>query len=251
MSHYDFSNRVALVTGGNAGIGKACSEAFAYAGATVIVSARREEESLELVKTLQNSGKKAIFIKADMAKDEEINDLFQKIQKDYGQLDFAVNNAGVTGRIKTPFEDYTLEDWHQVMNINGAGVFRCMQEEIKIMKKQGYGVIINMSSVAGVSAGRASPIYTASKHAVVGLTRFAAKTIGAENIRVNAICPGMTDTDMTQDASVFRGSNTLSSIPVGRLGKPEEIAETALWLCSDHSGFVNGSTIIIDGGILA
>lgn len=251
MSKSMFKDRVALVTGGNAGIGKACSIAFAAEGVMVIIAARREDASLAVVKEIQDQGGKACFIKTDLSRDEDIEHLFQKINSEHRKLDFAVNNVGMTGPTGIPFEERSLKDWNMVMNLNLTSVFRSMQEEIKIMKKQQHGVITNVSSVAGLVAGLASPVYTASKHGIIGLTRHAAKELGPFNIRVNAMCPGMTDTDMTAESDRFRSPALLSRIPLGRLGKPEEIANAILWLCSDASSFVTGSTLLADGGYLA
>jgi NAD(P)-dependent dehydrogenase (short-subunit alcohol dehydrogenase family) len=246
-----FENRVVLVTGGNSGIGKACSERFAEAGATVIIAARREDEGQKIVEEICQRDGKAVFIKTDLQLESDIVNLFNTIKQKYHRLDFAINNAGATGRYPLAFEDYTLQDWQQVMNLNLTSVFRSMQEEIKLMKTQGHGVIINVSSIAGLYSGQVSPLYTASKHGVIGLTRYAARHCGQFNIRVNALCPGVTETPLTDNPEVFKSQALLARIPMGRVGKPEEIADAAIWLCSDSAAFATGATITIDGGFLA
>jgi NAD(P)-dependent dehydrogenase (short-subunit alcohol dehydrogenase family) len=248
---FDFKNKTLLITGGNSGLGKACALMFAQAGAKVIISARREKESLAVIDEIKTAGGDASFIQVDLANPDSINNMMKETLQTFGQLDFAINNAGVVGNTQKPFTDFSEDDYNLVMDINVKGMFLSMQQQLKIMKQQKYGVIINLSSVAGLKAGRASPLYTASKHAVIGLTRAAAKEHAKLGIRINAICPALIETPMLVDAKFYNGKPISEGIPVGRLGKPEEVANAACWLCSDLSAYVTGIALPVDGGIMA
>ncbi len=248
---FDFNNKAVIVTGGNSGIGKACALMFGQYGANVVIAARREIEGEAVVDEIKSQGGEAIFIKTDVASVDSIRAMTAKTINQYSAIDFAINNAGVVGKVKTPLADFTEDDFDMVMDINVKGVFIAMQLQLKQMMQQKAGVIINMSSVAGLRAGRASSIYTTSKHAVVGMTRAAAKEYAPHGIRVNAICPALVETPMIVDAKFYNGKPISESIPVGRLGHVEEVASACCWLCSDLAAYTTGVSLPIDGGILS
>ncbi len=246
---FDFSGKVALITGGNSGIGRACALLFASAGAEVVITARRVEQGEAVVNDILSRGGKAHFISADMQQLDSIPGLIENIVQTAGRIDFAVNNAGMLGPVNTAFEDYSLASFNQVMTVNVKAVFVCMQVQLKHMAAQASGSIINVSSIAGLKAGRASCAYTASKHALVGLTRAAAKEYASQGVRVNAICPGLISTPMTVDAKYYNGKPVSQAIPVGRMGQVEEVAAAVGYLCADQSAFVTGVALPLDGGL--
>lgn len=244
---------VALVTGGNSGIGKATSLAFARIGAKVVIAARRIKESEEIVDNIRNEGGEAIFVRTDVSIAEEVKQLIQTIVETYGRLDWACNNAGVEGSKSTIIE-CSEENWDQVIDINLKGVWLCMRYEISQMLKQGGGVIVNISSIAGFLGIAGFGPYSASKHGVIGLTKTAAREYSKYGIRINAVCPGSIYTQMIErmdggpiDSSSYRITRTA----MGRLGSPEEIASVVLWLCSDAASYVTGHSLVADGGALA
>jgi NAD(P)-dependent dehydrogenase (short-subunit alcohol dehydrogenase family) len=253
----DFSQKVALVTGGNAGIGKATALAFAEQGAKVAIAARNLERCQEVVQEIKDHGGEAIAIQADISRAADVERMIQTIIDTYGQLDCAFNNAGTLGHMR-PLIDLTEADFDEVMSVNLKGTWLCMKYEILQMLKQGMGCIVNNSSISGVLATPDASFYNASKHGILGLTKCAAVEYVKSGIRVNAVCPGSFPTDMLND---FIGHNTnneqefktreqrfLRSIPAGRFGALQEIADAVLWLCSDASRFVIGQAVIVDGG---
>jgi len=248
-----FDGKVALVTGGASGIGRVAAEAFARQGARVLVSDVDIEGTHHTVKSINEAGGQARGFKADVTQASEINTMVGELKGTWGKLDFALNNAGIDGdRARTA--DYSEATWAKVISINLTGVFLCMKYEIPMMLENGGGVIINMSSVAGVTGFVAHSAYTASKHGVIGLTKTAALEYAKQGIRVNAICPCYTRTPMiekivTSDPGLE--SKLKSRIPVGRLGTPEEVAAAAIYLCSDAASFINGHSLMMDGGIMA
>jgi NAD(P)-dependent dehydrogenase (short-subunit alcohol dehydrogenase family) len=245
-----FQDKVVLVTGGNSGIGRATATAFAAEGAQVVIAARRENLGAEVVKEIKDKGGEAVFIKTDVTLPEDIENLFKAITAKYGRLDCAYNNAGM-GIPARRLARTTMDDWDIVMNTNLRGVWLCMKYEIPIMAKQGGGTIVNCSSIAGIRSEDGMSLYAASKHAVLGLTRAAALETAQRNIRVNAVCPGFIETPMVEETckqSPTMRDAILSMIPLGRFGKPEEIAGAVLWLCSSASSFMTGKEMVIGGG---
>ena len=248
-----FQGKVALVTGGNSGIGRATAQAFAREGAKVVIAARRASEGDETVGMINQANGEAIFVKTDVSKASDVEALMQKTVETYGRLDCAFNNAGVYG-IEVPVHEYTEEDWEYVMDINLKGVWLCMRSEIRQMLKHGGGAIVNDSSTSGLVGGQRESAYVASKHGVIGLTKSAALEYAMDGIRVNAVCPGWIRTPMVESivsTSPEREALAISKEPVGRMGTPEEVAEAVVWLCSDAASFVTGHSMAVDGGILA
>ena len=246
------SGKVAIVTGGSSGIGKATAIAFAREGAKVVVASRREKEGQETVKQVQSAGSEGFFIKTDVSKETDVSAMVEKTIATYGHLDYAFNNAGIE-QIPTPLVEQTEETFDQVMDINVKGVWLCMKHQIPQMLVSGGGAIVNMSSIAGIIGAPGLPIYVASKHAVLGLTKSVALEYAKEGIRINAVCPGMIETDLLD--RVFANQEVKERLiamhPIGRVGKPEEIAEAVVWLCSDKASFVTGQSLPLDGGYVA
>lgn len=244
--------KVAIVTGGSSGIGKATAIAFAREGAKVVVASRREKEGQETVKQVQSAGSEGFFIKTDVSKETDVSAMVEKTIATYGHLDYAFNNAGIE-QIPTPLVEQTEETFDQVMDINVKGVWLCMKHQIPQMLVSGGGAIVNMSSIAGMIGAPGLPIYVASKHAVLGLTKSVALEYAKEGIRINAVCPGMIETDLLDRAFANQEvkERLIAMHPIGRVGKPEEIAEAVVWLCSDKASFVTGQSLPLDGGYVA
>lgn len=245
--------KVAIVTCGNSGIGRATAIALAREGAKVTVAARRASEGEETVRLVKEAGSDAIFVKTDVAIENDVRSLVEKTVDTYGRLDYAVNNAGI-GEKMTPLVEQTSEKFDQIINTNVRGVWLSMKYEIPMMIKNGGGSIVNTSSGAGLVGFPQMPVYIASKHAVLGLTKSAALEYAKSGIRINAIAPGGVETDMLmqtvgddhQFLETFRSMH-----PIGRIGRPEEIANTIVWLLSDKASFVLGHTLLVDGGIVS
>ena len=245
-----FNGKVAIVTGGSSGIGRATAIAFARERAYVVVASRREDEGLETVKLVKEAGSDGLFVKTDVAKPADIGAMVEKTVESYGRLDYAFNNAGVE-QVPTPLLEQTEEDFDRIININVKAVWLCMQHQIRQMLKNGGGAIVNMSSVAGLIGASTMPIYVASKHAVVGLTKSVALEYAKEGIRVNAVCPGYIQTPMVETFGKQLQEQIIQMHPIGRAGKPEEIANAVVWLCSDKASFVIGHSLTLDGGYVA
>ena len=248
-----FGGKVALVTGGSSGIGRATASAFAGEGANVVVADVLVEGGGETVRMIKEAGGEAIFVKTDVSKATEVEALIKKIVETYGRLDCAINNAGIEGTM-APTADCTEENWDRTININLKGVWLCMKYEIPQMLKQGGGTIVNTASVAGLVGLQGLPAYCASKGGVVQLTRTAALEYARAGIRVNAVCPGVIRTPMVDRliAAQPEMEEALTAMePVGRTGKPEEVAEAVVWLCSDAASFVTGHAMVVDGGFVA
>jgi len=245
-------NKVALITGGTSGIGRETAILFAKHGAKVVFTGRREAEGNETLGLVRAAGGDALFLKSDVSKASDVQSIVQKTVEKYGRLDVAFNNAGVEGAW-IPLAEQTEENWDYVHNINLKGLFLCLKYEIQQMTKQGTGgAIVNMSSVAGLMGFAGSGIYVASKHGVIGLTKVAAIECAPAKIRVNAVCPAVIETPMADRA--FGDPATSDRVramhPLGRFGKPGEVVEAVLWLCSEKSSFTTGQYIAIDGGLL-
>jgi NAD(P)-dependent dehydrogenase (short-subunit alcohol dehydrogenase family) len=247
-----FEGKVALVTGGSSGIGRATALAFAAEGARVAIGARRSAEGEETVRLIQQRGGEALFVLTDVSVPEQVQALVDSTVEPWGRLDYAVNNAGIEGTPFVPIADYALDVWDQVIGVNLKGVFLSMKCQVPHLLKQSGSAIVNISSIAGLVGGVGGAAYHASKHGVVGLTKTVALEYAAQGLRVNAICPAVIRTPMAD--RFFKGleASTVDGFhPLGRAGTPEEAAAAVLWLCSPQSSFVTGQALAVDGGFTA
>ena len=249
-----FEGRVALITGGSSGIGRAAALAFAKEGAKVAAVDIAISGGEETVRMIREKGGDAVFIEADISRTADVESMVNRTVSTFHRLDFAFNSAGVLARENAPIADCSIDEWERVLSTNLKGVFLCMKFELRQMKAQGKGAIVNTASTHGmVGAGHGISAYVASKHGVVGLTKAAALEYAQDGIRVNAVCPGHTDTPLIENfmSDPKRRAGVIQSYPLGRLGTPEEIAAAVLWLCSDAASFVTGHAMAVDGGFLA
>lgn len=252
MSQLSFSGKVALVTGAAAGIGKVTAKRFAQQGATVIVS-DIDAAGEAVAQNIIDSGGDAVFKQCDVSCTESVDALFEFIASKYGKLDAAFNNAGVDIE-NSKLADGSMDTYNKIMDVNVKGVWLCMQKEINLMLASGGGAIVNTASIAGLGAAPTMSIYSASKHAVIGLTKSAAIEYAKKSIRVNAVCPAVIDTDMYRRALDGDPKKELAISrlhPVGRVGQPEEVAAAVLYLCSSDAGFSTGVALPVDGGSTA
>lgn len=246
-----FTGKVALVTGATSGIGKATAFAFAREGATVVLAGRREHLGREVQEEIERAGGTACYVKTDVRKIEDIENLFRTILDRFGRLDLAFNNAGVSLPHIPTITKVTLEEWDLVMETNLRGVWLCMKHEIPIMLGQGGGVIVNTSSILGFTGEYGLSHYCATKHGILGLTKTAALEYCGKNIRINAVCPGPILTEMLEAAVPFVPTMMdmmKNGTAVKRVGGPEEVAEAVIWLCTDEAAFMIGQELVVDGG---
>ncbi|TAE72683.1 MAG: glucose 1-dehydrogenase [Bacteroidetes bacterium] len=248
-----FSNKVALITGAAAGIGKETAIQFAKLGAKIILSDINETEGQKITELIKELGQEAHFFKCDVADAKQVTDLLNFTNNTYQRLDFAVNNAGISGKL-SPTINYPIDEYLKVIAINQNGVFYGMQEQLKIMLPQKSGCIVNIASVAGLRGMPMSSPYAASKHAVIGLTKSVALEMASKNIRVNAVCPVFTLTNMVESMFIDRPDfeeKLRLGIPMKRYGTVTDVANQIIWLCSDESSFITGQSLSVDGGIMA
>lgn len=249
-----FENKVVLITGGASGIGRMCALVFAREGATIVISDVNDEGGAATMTLVGKITDKIHYVHADVSRAEDVARMVKTTLDRFGGLHAAVNSAGVAGTFQSPTHETDEATYDKVMNINVKGVWLCLRVEIPAILRSGGGAIVNLASVAGLVGAIGASIYVASKHAVVGLTRTAALEYARENLRVNAVCPSFIDTPMVAD---FTGSNEAlakriqGASPMKRLGRPEEVAETIVWLCSERASFINGATVAVDGGLTA
>jgi NAD(P)-dependent dehydrogenase (short-subunit alcohol dehydrogenase family) len=242
-----FEGKTAFITGAASGIGRAAAVAFAAEGARVVVADRSEAELQETAEQVRAAGGEVLAITCDVSIPEQVQAAVAQALQAFGRIDCAFNNAGVENKAAL-LHEIELEEWDRILNINLRGAFICMKHEIAQMVRQGGGVVVNTSSGAGIRGVAGGASYAASKHGMIGMTKSAALDYAKQNIRVNCVLPGNIATPMMDR---FTGGDIQKAIdlePVGRLGKPEEIAEAVLWMCSDLGGFVTGASIVVDGG---
>jgi NAD(P)-dependent dehydrogenase (short-subunit alcohol dehydrogenase family) len=246
--------KVALVTGAGGGIGLATAEAFAKTGASVVLADRDEERIGKAAERLRAAGYNAIGVICDVTDAAQVEAMIERAVGTYGRLDAAFNNAGVNSEAAA-FLETSDDEFERVINVNLRGVWNCMKGELRQMTAQGSGAIFNCSSIGGLKGSKGRSAYSASKHAVIGLTRSAALDYAAKGIRINAVCPGMVNTPMAAfvtknyDPEIVR--RMVAQEPIGRFGEPEEIAAAVVWLCSPAASFMVGHAMTVDGGLLA
>jgi NAD(P)-dependent dehydrogenase (short-subunit alcohol dehydrogenase family) len=244
------AGKVAFVTGAANGIGRATALAFAREGAGVVVADVSEQDNQETARLVEEAGGRALAIRCDVSRADEVKAALDKAVEAFGRLDYAFNNAGLEQPV-TAAADLTEEQWDRIVGVDLRGVFLCMRHEIPLMLRHGGGAIVNTSSGAGVKGFAGQAAYCAAKFGVVGLTKAAALDYARLNIRINAVCPGIVETPMMDR---FSGGTpegrerVIAQEPVGRMGRPEEIAAAVLWLCSDAAAFVVGHAMVVDGG---
>jgi NAD(P)-dependent dehydrogenase (short-subunit alcohol dehydrogenase family) len=249
-----FEGKVALVTGAASGIGLATAEAFAKVGASVVLADRDDEAVSKAAKNLRAAGYSAMGVACDVTDAAQVGVMIDRVVTTYGRLDAAFNNAGVNSESAT-FLETSDDEFERAMTVNLRGVWNCMKGEVRQMLAQGSGAIVNCSSIGGLKGSRGRSAYSASKHAVIGLTRSAALDYAAKGIRINAVCPGMINTPMTAfvtknyDPEIV--ARMVAQEPIARFGEPAEIAAAVVWLCSSAASFMVGHAMAIDGGILA
>ena len=251
------NGKVALVTGGASGIGLACAQLFARRGAKVAIADVDEALGAAVVRDIEAEGGSATFVRTDVSRASDVVSLVEKTASHFGRLDCAVNNAGIQGALM-PTGECDDANWHAVIAVNLTGVFLCMKHQINRMLAQGGGAIVNVSSNFGLVGSVGMPAYSAAKHGVIGLSKTAALEYATKGVRVNAVCPGPIDTPMVDKiirAQQEKGDQLLASVksrlPMGRLGRPEEVAEAIVWLCSPEAAFVTGAVLSADGGFVA
>lgn len=246
----EFAGRSVIVTGGGAGMGRAACLAFAREGAQVTVADVDVASGEETARLIQQAGGVVQFVRTDVSRAEEVEALITAAVAVYGRLDCAFNNAGIHIE-RGPLTELTEEQWDRIIGVNLKGVFLCMKYEIPALRRARGAAVVNNASVVGLSGSRGSPAYVASKHGIVGLTRAAARDHAAEGIRVNAVCPGSIQTPMyvrREGSDAEHDARLAASIPLGRLGQPQDVAEAVLWLCSERASFVTGHALVVDGG---
>ncbi|EEF27907.1 2,5-dichloro-2,5-cyclohexadiene-1,4-diol dehydrogenase, putative [Ricinus communis] len=246
-------SNVVLVTGGLSGIGRATALAFAETGANLIVTGRREKASVGLIAELEAAGAPiAMFVRADAQSEDDTRSAIKQIESRFGRLDVAVNNAGIEGTF-SPVEKISVETYRSVFDTNVLGVILGMKYELELMKRQGFGTIVNLSSIGGQIGFPTSAVYAASKHAVEGLTKSAALEVAAEGIRINAVAPGPTESPMFDRLADYGMTRDVLAgmIPAKRAGTPAEVAQAILFLSSQRASFITGHTLAVDGGYLA
>lgn len=251
-----FENKVVLITGGATGIGLATAQRFAQEGAKVVIAGRNRAHGEAAVKAIQDSGGEASFIQTDVSQEDQVQALMDKTLSTYGGLDIAFNNSGTEGTL-APLAEDSQDNYNHIFDVNVKGLWLCMKHELKHMQQRHHGSIVNNASIAGLIGFPNLGLYAASKHAVLGLTKSAALENAAQGIRVNAVSPAVIETDMAERFLGAQPDKEASTAgikamhPIGRFGKPDEIASAVTWLCSDDASYVVGQSLTVDGGFTA
>jgi NAD(P)-dependent dehydrogenase (short-subunit alcohol dehydrogenase family) len=244
------TNKVAIVTGGGTGIGRATALAIARAGATVVIGNRSAKSGEDVVRAIEETGGRAVFQATDVSKPDDVKSLVQRAVNEFGRLDLAFNNAGTEGE-QVPLHEQDIDQASLLFDVNIKGVFYCLKYEIEEMLKTGGGAIVNTSSIFGLNGYAGWSLYSATKHAVTGMTKSAALDYAQRGIRVNAVGPGPVETPLLTKGTGGDPHSYASFVPMGRIGQPEEIADPVVWLLSDEAKYVTGHTFPVDGGVCA
>jgi len=243
------NGKVALVTGGNQGIGRSIAIEFANAGVDVVIAARGEEAGEETLQLIKDAGGNAVFVRTDVSDSASVDALIETTVETFGGLDYAINNAAIEGQ--KPFIDWSEDEWDATIDVNLKGAWLCMRREIPLMLERGGGAIVNIASVAGIIGFPMHAPYVAAKHGMLGLTKTASLEYARQGIRVNTVCPGTINTPMLAQGFANNPANAQMAVdmtPMGRVGEPSELAAAAVWLCSDHASYITGVTLSVDGG---
>lgn len=246
----DLSNKVAIVTGGGSGMGRATAIAFANAGASVVIANRNVERGEEVAQLIRSAGGNAVFQKTNVVRASDVEALVNRTVSEFGRLDIAFNNAGIDGS-HLPLAEQSETDVTNLLDVNVKGVWLCLKYEIGQMLQNGGGAIVNNSSIFGLNGYPTWSVYTATKHAVTGMTKAAALEYARQGIRINAVGPGPIETPLLEVGTGGDPHSYSGFVPMGRIGQPEEVANAVVWLCSNAASFVTGHTLPVDGGVCA
>lgn len=250
MSTFNFNGKVALVTGGASGIGRACIEQFAAGGASIVIADRDGDQGQQMAAQLEARGSRAVFVHTDVADADSVETVVDRTREQFGALHFAVNSAGIEGE-RSPIGESSLDNWRRVIGVDLSGVYYCLRAQIPAILASGGGAIVNLGSIMSSVSAPGIAAYVAAKHGVVGLTKTAAQEYSAQGVRVNAVCPAFIRTPMVEKHLTPEvEAQALAMHPIGRLGTPEDVAAACAYLCSEQAAFITGTALGVDGGYL-